>query len=153
MGSGQTAQPKNLMKNFRRDISYHVQMTEKGNISLTGILHDRYHDIELNVLVSSDSLEVLDAGLQMRRVPSPHCNDVEKRLELLKGCAIARGINRKLVEIFGGSEGCGNLRTMLMGLLPLAVNARAAIGLENEDQMREVMEAHLKGTCAGFPEA
>ncbi|MBN2428538.1 MAG: DUF2889 domain-containing protein [Deltaproteobacteria bacterium] len=142
----------NLMQEFHRDISYHVQLAESGAISLTGTLRDRYHDIEMEVLVDSDSLEILDICLQLRRVPSPHCKDVEKRLDLLKGCPIARGLNRKMAEIFGGHEGCGNLRTMLMGLLPLAVNARAAIGLEDEGRMLEVMHAHLKGTCAGFPE-
>jgi len=142
----------NLMQEFRRDISYHVQLAESGAISLTGSLRDRYHDIELEVLVDSRSLEILDTRLQLRRVPSPYCKDVENRLELLKGYPVARGLSRKLGEVFGGREGCGNLRSMLMGLLPLAVNARATIGTEDENHMLEVMHAHLKGTCAGFPE-
>ena len=141
-----------MLDSFHRDISYHVSRGENGAISLLGTLRDRYHDIEIEVFVDGDSLRIVDVRLLLRAVPSPFCHRIEKRLEGLKGLEIARGVNRRLGEILGGGEGCGNLKSMLMGMLPLAINARAAAGLDDESRMLEVMHAQMKGTCAGFPE-
>ena len=140
-----------MLNSFHRDISYHVTMAGKDTISLVGTLRDRYHDIEVEVLVDMASLKIVDIRSLFRNIPSPFCHDVEKRLQTIIGMEIARGINRRIGEALGGPEGCGNLKSMLMGLLPLAINARAAAGLEDDSQMLEAMHEQMKGTCAGFP--
>ncbi|NLC70805.1 MAG: DUF2889 domain-containing protein [Desulfuromonadaceae bacterium] len=142
----------NVLDSFHRDISYHVSMAGNDSISLLGTLRDRYHDIEIEVLVDSASLKIVDIRSSFRSVPSPFCHDVEKRLQTLKGMQIAKGINRRVGEVLGGPAGCGNLRSLLMGLLPLAINTRAAAGLDDESRMLEAMHEQMKGTCAGFPE-
>jgi hypothetical protein len=60
-------------------------------------------------------------------------------------------MTRRLFELFGGSEGCGNIRTMLMGLLPLALNAKAAAGIRDHNEMLEKMRRELTGSCIGYP--
>jgi hypothetical protein len=144
-------QPKPL-DSFHRDISYHVSSGDNNLISLVGTLRDRYHDIEIEVLVDADSLKITGVNASFRSVPSPFCHTVEERLQKIKGLEIVKGIHRRIGEVLGGPEGCGNLRSMLMGLLPLAINARAAAGLDDESRMLEVMHEQMKGTCAGFPE-
>lgn len=142
----------NALDHFHRDISYHVSMADDKTIALMGTLRDRYHDIEIEILVDSRFLKITALNTFFRAVPSPFCHDVKKRLQLLRGAEIARGINRRIAEVLGGPEGCGNLRSMLMGMLPLAINARAAAGLDDESRMLEVMHEQMRGTCAGFPE-
>jgi hypothetical protein len=71
-------------------------------------------------------------------------------MERLVGFIIGRGLNRKLQEVFGGGEGCGNLRTMLLGLLPLALNVKAAAGFADEEEMLDSIRERLTGSCAGY---
>jgi len=72
-------------------------------------------------------------------------------MSLLVGTVIGKGLNKRLIEIFGGGEGCGNIRTMLMGLLPLALNAKAADGIKDQTEMLEKISKQLSGTCIGYP--
>ena len=71
-------------------------------------------------------------------------------MERMVGFTIGRGLNRKLQETFGGGEGCGNLRLMLLGLLPLAMNVKAAAGIADEQEMLAAIRERLTGSCAGY---
>ena len=52
--------------------------------------------------------------------------------------------------VFDGGEGCGNLRVMLLGLLPLAINVKAATGFNDEKAMLDSISERLQGSCAGY---
>ncbi|MDD2854145.1 MAG: DUF2889 domain-containing protein [Desulfuromonadaceae bacterium] len=97
-------------------------------------LNDRFHDVRIEVLVDYDSLMVGSAKVDFVRYPSSDCPGVTRRMKELEGFVIGRGLNRKLQEVFGGGEGCGNLRVMLQGVLPLAMNVKAAAGLQMKRQ-------------------
>lgn len=140
----------NAMEDFKRDISYHVQRGDDGQIVLTGNLRDRFHDIRMEVLVNFDSLTIHAARVDFVRHPSADCPHVARRMERLIGFTIGRGLNRKLQETFGGGEGCGNLRVMLLGLLPLAMNVKAAAGFTDEQAMLDSIRERLTGSCAGY---
>lgn len=140
----------NAMDNFQRDISYNVKRVDDGQIILTGRLRDRFHDIRMEVLVDFDSLEIRAARVNFVRHPSEDCPAVAVRMERLVGVSIGRGLNRKLQETFGGGEGCGNLRVMLLGLLPLAMNVKASAGFTDEQEMLDAIKVRLAGSCAGY---
>jgi hypothetical protein len=140
----------NAMEDFRRDISYHVLRCEDGNILLTATLKDRFHDIIMEVVVDTESLAVKSVGVDFRMAPSPDCPNVLPRLEKLVGLVIGKGLNRRLMELLGGGEGCGNLRGLLIGLLPLALNVKAAAGITGEQEMLDRIHNRLVGTCAGY---
>lgn len=139
----------NAMEDFRRDISYHVQRND-DLIVLTAHLKDRFHDIRMEVLADFASLEITAARVNFVRHPTADCPAVAWRMERLVGFTIGRGLNRKLQEIFGGGEGCGNLRVMLLGLLPLAMNVKAAAGFTDEQEMLDSIRERLVGSCAGY---
>lgn len=141
----------NTLEDFERQVNYHVRLAGEGGMVLTAILRDRYHDIELEIEVETESLLIKDARVAFRQAPTRHCVMASERLPELIDVPVARGLSRRLTGILGGSDGCGNLRTMLLGLLPLAVNIRAAAGFEDEEQMLEAVHEKLKGTCAGYP--
>jgi hypothetical protein len=138
------------MENFSRDIRYHVLRGENDRIVLTAHLTDRFHDIRMEVVASCESLIITDAQVNFVLHPSEDCPKVSSRIEKLIGFTIGKGLNRKLQEVFGGGEGCGNLRVMLQGLLPLAMNVKAASGISNEQEMLALIKERLAGSCAGY---
>ncbi len=140
----------NAMENFRRDVSYHLLRQEDGTILLSATLNDRFHDILLEVVVNAESLMVNSASVEFRKAPSPDCPTAAIRLKQLAGTVIGRGLNRKLMELFSGNQGCGNLRALLVGLLPLAMNVKASAGITEEQELLETIHNRLAGSCAGY---
>ena len=143
----------NTMEDFHRDISYRVLKQTDGTISLTATLRDRFHDIQALVILDGETLEIMSASAEFRQSPTVDCRNVSARLEKLVGFPVGKGLNRKLVEVFGGGEGCGNMRNLLMGLLPLALNVRASAGIMDEQEMLNKIHDQLRGTCAGYVDA
>lgn len=142
--------PLNAMEDFKRDISFHVLKGDDGQITLTARLKDRFHDIRMEVVADLASLAIMAARVNFVRHPTPDCPNVAWHMEQLVGVVIGKGLNRKLQEIFGGGEGCGNLRVMLLGLLPLAMNVKAAAGFTDERMMLASISERLTGSCAGY---
>ena len=140
----------NAMENFKRDIGFNVRKGDDGQIVLTAKLKDRFHDIRMEVLVDFESLAITAARVNFIRHPSEDCPNVAWRMERLVGFVIGKGLNRKLQDTFGGGEGCGNLRLMLQGLLPLAMNVKAAAGYSDEQEMLAAIRQRLTGSCAGY---
>ncbi len=141
----------NSMENFKRDIGYQVLVQGDESILLTGTLNDIFHDIKIDVVVDSLSLEILTATCTFTAAPSQYCKQIEERLDSLSGIVIGKGLTRAINGTLGGSSGCGNLRTLLMGLLPLALNVRASKGTEEDQDVLDVIHHQLQGTCIGYP--
>ena len=140
----------NVFDDFQRDISFRL-FRRDGNIALTATMKDVFHDIFIEILVDPESMLIVAARLNFYRHPEESCPCVEKNIAQIVGTHIGKGMTRRLLEIFGGSEGCGNIRTMLLGLLPLALNSRAAQGIDDQDEMLAKIRSELTGTCAGYP--
>jgi hypothetical protein len=143
---------KNLMDGFQRDIAYRLGREENGGLRLFASMRDRYHDILLAVAVDEKTLLIEEITVEFRRCPTGTCALAAQRLRQLAGVPIAKGLNRRIVEALGGESGCGNLRTLLLGLLPLAMNLKAAEGFTQEDAMLDNVRSQLLGTCAGYPQ-
>lgn len=140
----------NSMEDFQRDISYRVLKRGDGTIVLTATLRDRFHDILAEVIVEGETLAIISARADFRTSPTGDCQNVSANLERLVGFTIGKGLNRKLAEVLGGGEGCGNLRNLFLGLLPLALNVRASAGFTDEGEMLDAIHEQLRGTCAGY---
>lgn len=141
----------NLMGNFQRNFQYNLFRREDGKINLTASMKDVYHDIVMEVLVNGDSLVIEAADVEFRKCPESFCINAAERLKLLVGVTIGRGLNRNIIESLGGGEGCGNLKNMLLTMLPLAMNVKAAEGFDDEESMMANIREKLRGTCAGYP--
>lgn len=140
----------NAFDDFRRDISYRVFPCQQG-IALTATMKDVFHDIFLEIIVDAENLQVLSAQVNFLKQPTDYCQQIDTAMSKLVGTVIGKGLNKKLIEIFGGSKGCGNIRTMLMGLLPLAMNSKAAMGISDQNEMLEKISKELTGSCVGYP--
>jgi hypothetical protein len=143
-------QPENFFEDFKRDISYRIFKVEQ-EIALTATLQDMFHDIFVEIRVNPENLMIISARADFLKHPSDFCAQIDKAMTELVGEVISKGINRRLIEIFGGSEGCGNIKTLLMGLLPLALNAKAAEGVKDKNQLLDNIRKELTGTCIGYP--
>jgi hypothetical protein len=143
-------QELNSMEDFQRDVTYRVHKREDGAIALTATLKDRFQDILVEIIVDGATLTIGSARSEFRKSPTSDCPAVSARLELLNGFSIGKGLSRKLTEVLGGREGCGNLRTLLLGLLPLAINVRASAGYRDEQEMLDAIHEQLAGTCGGY---
>ena len=135
---------------LQRDIRHTVSTEPNGTLHLSATMRDPYHDMELHIAVSR---ELIIDGIELiwHKSPSPHCQDIIRQLETLEGAFIGHGIVRRVCDTLGGAAGCGNLRSILLGLLPLAINAHAAYGHADEGDMYAAMDARMRGICAGFP--
>lgn len=138
------------MEEFQRDFTYRAFLQSDG-LHLTATMQDRFHELAIEVIVDLDSMKVTAARGEFSRSPSTFCPRVTDALAGLVGMRVGKGINRRLLELFGGSEGCGNIRTILSGLLPLALNVSAARGIENEEELLDTISRKLEGSCAGYP--
>lgn len=141
----------NSMEDFKRDITYRVLLQEDQSILLSGTMRDRFHDIEVTIVVAGESLEITEARVEFRAAPSRYCDQVGPRLEMLHGVVIGKGLSRKVNAALGGADGCGNLRTLLLGLLPLALNIKASEGIKDEKDMLDMIHEKLRGSCVGYP--
>lgn len=140
----------NPMEDFQRDISYRVLRQNDGTAKLTALMKDRFHDVVAEVVVDVATLKVISAQADFHRSPTPDCGNVSTRMQGLVGFVVGKGLQRKLAEVLGGGEGCGNMRNLLLGLLPLALNLRAASGISSEQEMMDAIHDKLVGTCAGY---
>lgn len=143
-------QQLNPMENFQRDVSYRLCKQGDGTATLTATMKDRFHDVVAEVVVDVATLRILSAKADFHRSPTPDCANVSQRMQALEGFTIGRGLQRKLLDVLGGEHGCGNMRTLMMGLLPLALNLHAAAGITDECEMMEAIHEKLVGTCAGY---
>lgn len=143
-------QPDNVFDDFQRDICYRIKRCE-GGVALTATMKDVFHDILLDVRVDLDSMVITAAMVNFLKHPTDYCPEIDRAMTALVGTVIGKGMTKRLVELFGGSEGCGNIRTMLMGLLPLALNAKAAAGINDQEEMLEKIRRELTGSCIGYP--
>lgn len=140
----------NTMEDFQRDISYRLLKQNDGTALLTATMKDRFHDVLVEVRVEVETMKIVSATADFRKSPTPDCRNVSALMSGLAGFVIGRGLQRKISELLGGSTGCGNMRNLLMGLLPLALNLGAAAGITGEAEMLDAIHEKLVGTCAGY---
>jgi len=140
----------NAFDDFQRNFVYRVFRVDEG-LALTATMKDVFHDIFLDVRVNPETMIISGARVDFLKCPSEFCPRIDRAMAELTGTKIGKGMHKRLVEIFGGKDGCGNIRTILMGLLPLALNAKAAEGINDEDEMLEKIRKELTGTCVGYP--
>ena len=141
-----------MIQKFQRDITQKISLNEDNCIVLTAVLKDIVHDIFVEFTVEPEHLEIINVMVEFNQSPTIYCCKIEEKMKGFIGVKIEPGLTKAILKILGGKEGCGNLLTLVMGLLPLAVNAKAAAGLETNDEIMEAIKGKLTGTCVGYPE-
>jgi len=138
------------MDSFKRDISLNLTRTDNNDILVRDTLKDRFHDIVLEVIVDHRNLNIKDIRVEFERAPTRYCQNLGERLKGLIGTPVKKGLTRKIFEVTGGGEGCGNIRNMLLASLPLVLNLTAGAGIDDEEALLAKIEEELEGTCIGY---
>lgn len=140
------------MIGFQRNITFSIGRAADSSLVVTATMVDRFHDLAVKTTMAPDTLAIRAITADFSRSPTGNCQRIQERLDLLVGFPVGKGLTRKIFEVLGGSEGCGNLRMLLLGLLPLAINARISEGIDDVWEMLDSIHHQLSGTCVGYSE-
>lgn len=140
----------NALEDFQRHIGVYMRKRDDGIALLTGTIRDYFHDIllEVEVLIATQTVQAI--RVFFNKAPSCTCEKVSPQLQTLVGMTVGPGMSRRLTEALGGATGCGNLRNLLLSLLPLTINLSVAAGIADEEEMLDAIHRRLVGTCAGY---
>lgn len=137
------------MDKFQRNIALDISREENLLIARS-TMTDQFHDIRLMVAVDFDTLVIKDIELIHHRAPTPTCCGIVPKMDSLIGCHVGKGLTRKVFEATSGSEGCINIRNLLLASLPLVLNLKAGSGIEEEAELIPKMAEEFDGSCVGY---
>ncbi len=140
------------MIGFQRNITFSIGRAADRSLVVTATMVDRFHDLAVETTMDPESLAIRAIRANFARIPTANCLKTRERLDLLVGFPVGKGLTRKIFDVLGGGEGCGNLRMLLLGSLPLAINARVSDGIDDVGEMLDTIHHNLRGTCVGYSE-
>lgn len=143
---------------FHRNVSTEVYRTDEGAVSICK-LHDNYHDMELALLVDTETYVVKDIAVVMNRHPFESCTLSYPSYKRLIGMKVmGGGVLHQIHRLIPRADGCTHLYTALEASLRALF-----IGAGYEDikgkagpQSRDDRQAYLKelpmtkDTCVSF---
>jgi len=77
-------------------------------------LQDEQHNIIAKLEISVPELKIKDASIEFKRKPLEQCLEVCNKTKELIGVSVIHDLSRKLNEQFSGSDGCPNVRNLLV---------------------------------------
>jgi len=75
-------------------------------------LQDEQHNIITRLEISIPELIVKDASIEFKRKPMESCEEICNKGKELIGVSVIHELSQKLDELFVGSDGCPNLRSL-----------------------------------------
>ena len=140
---------------FRRTIEINISDTGKEEFTLSTNLMDMYHDIVLQLHVSVPDFIIVDATVDMKRIPHTGCREVYQMMCKLVGKEVGKGFTKVVLDALGGEHGCPNMVNLVLLSAPLAINAAAVLKQQRENLtaagMDELWQEVLGGVCLAYP--
>ena len=153
--------PDEFPKIYERNINVKVIDEGQGKYTVRASLFDLEHSFHAELLVNADTSTIEDARAVLSRGPYPtYCPRALDNVAKLRGQVIGVGINRKIIELLGRSQGCVHL----VEVFQAAVGFTATLligrhsGLEqdyvsSEEEHRQKWMPILRNSCQVFREA
>lgn len=79
------------------------------------------HHMVVDLRIAFPTMEILDANVQFNDFPHEECPGIAATYRQLIGLSIARGFNKQVRELFGGSRGCTHTSALLQAMGPVAI--------------------------------
>lgn len=140
---------------FHRKIDIQINTGSEGELVLSTSLCDIYHDIRLELIVTTAEFEIKKSTLELVKIPHPHCHKIKEKVAALRGFRVGPGFTRQVLALFKGEEGCPNLANLIFLTAPLAMNAAAVLRQQQENLSDQEMDALwqdvLGGVCVAYP--
>lgn len=136
---------------FEREVKLNVEDLQ-GIIKINSYLKDNTHEMKVTLYVNPVSMEITDINGEMIRKPYEVCQSGLSKLERLVGLTVKSGINKKVAEIMGKTEGCVHIIELLRECFKGAIQGSLRYNLKNieGDQRIKMLENSLKGTCLRY---
>jgi hypothetical protein len=134
---------------FEKEKSISIEQ-EDTNIKIIVHLKDYFHEIKSTVTFDSNFTMILDAKVQIIKVPWDLCYEVASKMEGLVGLKIQSGIKEQVQRILGGAMGCVHLVELAMDSITTVVQLRDFHLLPKTMPYKEKMEKireMYKGIC------
>lgn len=139
------------MELFSREMKISVR-DDRELIHINSYLKDTHHEIKIHLIIQPITMEIMDASAEMLRIPYEICPQALKNLKQLKGLKIKPGINRQVIELLGGRNGCVHVVDLLRESFTGAVQGDMSLrvqGLSGEAITSKLAET-LAGSCIGY---
>lgn len=151
---------KRFPKIYERNINVKVIDEGQGKLRVRASLFDLEHSFHAELLIDSDSGTIEDGTAVMSRGPYPtYCPRALENVSKLKGQVIGVGINRKIIELVGRSQGCVHLVETFQAAVgftaTLLIGKHSGLEQEfvsSEEEHRQKWMPILKNSCQVFRE-
>lgn len=147
------------MEIYERNINISCAVLDEGRLVTKASLLDLNHNMRVEITIDQKSFVILDAAARMVKVPFQICGLTTERMRSIVGMRIERGINRKLADALGRSEGCSHLFELALEAVRLSSNILLGFShMEEEWRDRRMDDAEfierakpfLKDSCLPF---
>ena len=160
---------KKKSKIHTRTLSMATYETDGDNIIVEGTLADHrlvdtyllsgdhrprgiLHHVSVQLLIGPPELTIHDIDVDMISVPRPHCAEIVRSYDRLKGVAVKSGFTVKVKELMGGPKGCSHVTALIVAMGPTVVQGYYThfAGKSNHGvhpEIRRAVTRHIKNTC------
>lgn len=101
---------------FNRLKSCSVDEIDDNLLEVRGIFIDTLHEISLTWQIKKDNLEIIQAKMNMARVPNAYCSEVQGRERYLIGIKIGPGARKAILNAVGNEHGCTHLADLAIDM-------------------------------------
>lgn len=149
------------MEIYERNINISCATLPHGQLQTKASLLDLNHNMRVEMTIDRDTQTIVDASSLMVKVPFRICFLTTERIKKIIGLRIERGINRKLADTLGRSEGCSHLFELALEAVRLSSNILLGFAhMEDEwrdrrmddEEFIERAKPFLKNSCLPFYE-
>lgn len=135
-----------------RIITAHYELVENNKEILSaGYFTDDYHDFKCTIRFRLPGLEIIEAKVQVSKVPMEICKLPFEKISELKGLKVERGFRPKVRRIIGGKNGCIHLidliHEMAQGIAALLRKARIS---PDGKEIKGFFSDTFYGECIGL---
>lgn len=122
---------------YERNINVAVTRLSTELIKTKASLLDLNHNMRVDLVISVDDQQIVDARSQMVKTPFEICVITGARIKTLIGLKIERGITRTLRSRLGGSTGCTHLYELAVEAVRMSSNVLMGFASGDEKEWRE----------------
>jgi long-subunit acyl-CoA synthetase (AMP-forming) len=146
---------------YERNINSVVERLDENSIRAEASLVDLNHGMRVCLTIDLRTDLILSATARILKAPFEICTRTTSQVKRLEGLRLTRGINRKLLETLGGSQGCTHLYELALNAVRLAYNVKMGMEFDwnewvsrtvSEEDFIEAARPHLKNSCLPFSE-
>lgn len=147
------------MQIYERNINSTVIEYDQDHIETHASLLDLNHSMRVSIRVNLKSREIVAARAEIVKAPLGICKTTTALVDKLKGFRIERGINQKLVEALGTSDGCTHLYELALNAVRLSFNILMGKQFDwsewitkttSDEEFIARAKPHLQGACLPF---